>query len=103
MNYCPFCGKELSMFGDTCPNCGQNIKDAKFAMSTNKTSIHENIPNGMTFLCAFIGLCLPIVGLIIYFLLRKTNIKNARAALIGFAIRMIFALFIIIFEVYING
>lgn len=102
MKYCPFCGNELPMFGDTCPHCGQNIKNAMEMASNsteNKQFFKEKL-KGIGLVYLIIGLSFPLVGLILFFVMKKTNSDYAKLAGMGALINIIFMVVAFLIELF---
>lgn len=70
MKYCGKCGNELPDNFTFCSNCGNKIDNVTI-QGNNSTSV---------VICAIVGLLFPIIGAILYYVLRKTDIKAAKAA-----------------------
>ena len=68
MRYCDECGNELAENSNFCPNCGKN-----FYNGNRESSIS-------VVLCAIVGLLFPIIGAILYYVLRKTDYRAAKVA-----------------------
>lgn len=68
MRYCAKCGNELIEDSNFCPNCGKSVYNDN---SENSISV---------ILCAIVGLLFPIIGAILYYVLRKTDYKAAKVA-----------------------
>lgn len=85
MKYCDKCGNELLDNSNFCSNCGKNFNSN---VQENSTSV---------VICAIIGLLFPIIGAILYYVLKKTDIKAAKTAntcaWISFLVQLIFLLF----------
>ncbi len=69
MKYCDNCGKELDKIFNFCPNCGR-----EFSIKNQKSN------SGSIIVCAIIGLLFPIVGAILYYVLKRTDMRAAKAA-----------------------
>lgn len=85
MKFCDKCGNELLDNSNFCSNCGKNFNSN---VQGNSTSV---------VICAIIGLLFPIIGAILYYVLKKTDIKAAKTAntcaWISFLVQLIFLLF----------
>ncbi len=79
--YCKKCGAKLNEDNAFCPQCGN-----KLINNTDETDITNII-------CAVIGLIIPIVGAVLYYVFKKTNPKAAKTAnvcsWIGFLVQII--------------
>ena len=104
MKYCPFCGKELPTFGDICPNCGQNVKEARnyTTDNTNKTEASDKKIGGIGLLYFFLSIGIPFIGLIFYLLFRKTNPGCAKASIMGYGIRVVMIVLLSIVNIFFN-
>ena len=71
MKYCSKCGNRLETETNFCPNCGNS-----FVGQVNETETSS----GSVTACAIIGLLFPIIGAILYYALKNTNIKAAKTA-----------------------
>lgn len=60
MAYCKNCGKEVSEFAANCPECGSSQRKAN---GNNNTNALDNGGFGW----GLLGFCIPIVGIILYF------------------------------------
>lgn len=84
MKYCDKCGSELMNDSKFCSSCGKNLN----------SNIQENSTSVV--ICAIVGLLFPIIGAILYYVLKKTDIKAAKTAntcaWIGFLAQLIFFL-----------
>lgn len=78
--YCRNCGKEIDDNADVCIYCGRSQKDNR---------IEDNGGCGWTLL----GLCIPLVGFILYLVWRDEKPKTARAVGLGALINILFAVF----------
>lgn len=82
--YCKKCGAELNEDDAFCHQCGSKL--------TNHTD-ESDIAN---IICAVIGLTMPIVGAVLYYVFKKSNPKAAKTAnicsWIGFLIQIILLL-----------
>ena len=73
MNYCSNCGEEITEKTTFCPSCGKNLK------STNNN--HKNNENTTTvIICAIVGFLFPVIGAILYYILRDIDLRAAKAA-----------------------
>lgn len=87
MKFCDKCGSELNKNSNFCPSCGKSCDNV---VQGNSTSI---------IICAIIGILFPLLGIVLFFLLKKTDIKAAktadRCALIGIIFQVIYVLFLL--------
>ncbi len=74
--YCRNCGLEIPSDTINCPNCGYNLK------TVNDNDFFEKF---IIIICSFI---FPLIGIIIWAILRSSNPKNAKNALISSLISM---------------
>lgn len=85
MNYCSYCGAKINPEQDICLKCGKIINNN----TAKSEKEHDNDNTGLIIICALTGLILPIVGSILYYVLKNSNSKCARVAnicsWIGFA------------------
>lgn len=80
--FCKNCGSEMPDNAITCQNCGTQLKYAD--------------SGSFGWLC--LGCCIPIAGLVLYFVWRDQKPKNAKKSLIGFLISMLgYAIFYIFY------
>lgn len=90
MKYCDSCGHELSESSNFCSNCGKNF-------SSNNNISHNDSNNGTVIVCAIVGLLFPIIGAILYYALKKSDIKAAKTAnicsWISFLVQLLYFLF----------
>ncbi len=81
MKYCDKCGNRIIDDSNFCSNCGKNINLVNQGSSTSIV------------ICAIVGLIFPIIGAIMYYVLKKTDIKAAKTAnvcaWIGFFIQLL--------------
>lgn len=74
MAYCNNCGKEVSDFAANCPECGAS-------QNTNSGRKVTNDEGG--FLWGLLGFCVPLVGIILYFVWKDEKYNTAKALLTG--------------------
>ena len=70
MKFCSKCGKELMDEAVVCPGCGC-AQDARFMQSQKDSS---------SFGWAFLGFCIPVVGLILYLVWKDSTPLRAKSA-----------------------
>lgn len=70
--YCPHCGEQISELSEICPKCGGRVKESLTA-EEDKSNIAVNILS----LC-----CIPILGIIMFFVWKDTKPTAAKSALI---------------------
>ena len=68
MCYCPQCGNSVSPNARACPECGEPLNG-------------RNDSNENTCLPGCVGFCIPVVGVILYFVWKDSSPKAASAAL----------------------
>lgn len=87
MKYCNKCGFEISNDSNFCPNCGTNFTDVK-------PDNNKKIKDTPAITWVVIGLLFPVLGAILYYVLKKTDYKAAKilniCSWIGFLIQGIF-------------
>ncbi len=92
MKYCDNCGKELNENFCFCPNCGKNF----FAPNQNQ----QKSSSALIIVCAIVGLLFPLIGAILYYVLKETDIKAAKTAnscaWISFLAQLIFGFLILL-------
>lgn len=95
MKYCDECGYKLPADNlKFCPECGKNLITKE--SNNNKTS--EQGQNSMTIIvCAIVGLLFPIIGAILYYVLKKNDIKAAKTANICAWIGFLFQILLLVF------
>lgn len=89
MNKCEICGSVVSSNVSICPNCGDFIRNGS-----------KNNGNGLAVLSFFI----PVLGFILYFVLKNKDSHKAKVLLIGsisgivvfFVINIVMYLFVIV-------
>lgn len=92
--YCKFCGQQIDDSAAFCPVCGKQLKES--------SAVVEDAPNlGM----ALLGFFIPIVGLVMYFVLEKTEPLKAKSAGKGALISVIVSavVTILILVIYLVG
>ena len=81
MKYCDKCGSELKENSNFCPNCGKKFNSN---VQGNSTS---------AIVCAIVGLLFPVIGAVLYYVLKNTDIKAAKTAntcaWLGFIVQLI--------------
>lgn len=70
MKYCSKCGKELMDEAVVCPGCGCSQENKPSYAPSDSSSL------GM----AFLGFCIPVVGLILYLVWKDTTPLKAKSA-----------------------
>lgn len=88
MKYCSKCGKEIMDEAVVCPNCGCSLEETKAQNSTDSSSAGW----------AFLGFCIPIVGLILYLVWKDSMPLRAKSAGKGALISVI--ILVIIYAIY---
>ena len=90
MKYCDNCGYELNENSNFCSNCGRDFYSPNDNCRNNKNS-------SSVIVCAIVGLLFPIIGAILYYVLKKSDIRAAKTAntcsWIGFLGRLLYFLF----------
>ena len=81
--FCSCCGNEIPDNSISCQYCGMPI-------SNNKP-----LDSGNIWFC-FLGYCVPIAGLILYFVWKDQKPKNAKRCIQGFLISIILSIIIYI-------
>lgn len=66
MKYCDKCGNQITSSSNFCPNCGKKFNDNN---KDNETP---------TIVWVMIGLLLPIIGAVLYYVLKSSNPKAAK-------------------------
>lgn len=81
MKYCDKCGQKLADNSKFCPNCGKRFN----------CSNQEN--NTTVIICAIVGLLFPLIGAILYYVFKNSDIKAAKTAntcaWIGFLVQLL--------------
>lgn len=72
MAYCKRCGNEIEERATRCDECGEMVIDERSVLDDNPSVWH-----------LFAGLCIPILGIILFIVWSKDRPKSARNALIG--------------------
>lgn len=84
--FCKNCGKSISSDSLICQNCGMYLDKP---LDTNNIGYF------------FLGCCIPIAGITLYFIWKEQRPKNARNCLIGFLVSIIFyILFVITYTLF---
>lgn len=90
--YCKNCGKEISIDAKICPKCGYNLK--------GRVSTVDSFTN---FVICAVSFFIPIVGFILWVVLRNENNNKAKNALIasciGLFMSFLLTLLVIVFVV----
>ena len=88
--YCPNCGTNIDSNAETCIHCGVNVRNFNpnsYRLENDKSNIWVNLLS----LC-----CVPILGIVMYFVWKDKQPKAAGHALlfgiIGFVIYIIFSI-----------
>ena len=96
--YCKKCGNQLPQGALYCPYCGEKNDDGYFAEPTEikdyEPSSNNDVYNYSTeqpassgdtgrFAWAVLGFFFPVVGLILYFVMRRNKPRTAKKTLIG--------------------
>lgn len=71
MMYCRHCGKEIDIESRVCPKCGYNLKSS------------STVDPFTNFIICAISFLLPIVGFILWLVMRSENNSKAKNALIA--------------------
>ena len=75
MAYCNNCGQEVSEFAANCPECGSAQKKAP-----QRSSV---APDTGGFGWGLLGFCIPIVGIVLYFVWKDERPATARVLIQG--------------------
>ena len=93
MKTCEYCGALIHDEDQYCLECGKKVKS------------NTDITTGNTFVYGFFSFFLPILGFVLYFLLRDTRSIQAKTSLrwafIGIAFYVIGAILLLLFYFYI--
>jgi len=76
--FCPHCGEQIAEQAEICPKCGVRVK------GSNNSDDKPNIAVNLLSFC-----CIPILGIIMFFVWKGTKPKAAKSALIWSIIPMI--------------
>jgi uncharacterized membrane protein YvbJ len=79
MAYCNNCGSEVSEFAANCPECGAS-QQAKSSGNVVKANDSGGFGWGL------LGFCIPLVGLVLYFVWKDERPLTAKALIVGAAI-----------------
>ena len=96
MSYCSSCGNEIKEGADICLNCGKLISRQSKAASTTESDTGS-------LMWAFLGFFFPFIGLILYFVWKTEQPKNAQSAGKGALISVIVSVVISIIYIIIVG
>ena len=81
--YCPKCGKKQDNNVEYCPKCGVSIKSG-YTNEDKKEIRIDVVKQVLRFIICFgYGFCFNIIGLILYFLVRKDESGLAKVILLG--------------------
>lgn len=93
MNFCPKCGFKLPEYSNFCSNCGTDL--CSLNNNTNSNITYNNNSNSTTVaICAIISLMFPIIGIVLFFVFRRTDPHVAHVVNICTWISFLIALFI---------
>ena len=73
MNYCPNCGTKITKNQDFCLGCGKALKN-NYSLPNSNIETRDDLK----IFYAIISLFFPIVGAIMYYLFKKTNLEMAK-------------------------
>lgn len=90
MKYCSKCGKEIMDEAVVCPGCG-----------CSQTT--QNAADASSFGWAFLGFCIPIVGLILYLVWKDNTPLKAKSAGKGALVSVILSVVVYIIYAIIIG
>lgn len=80
-----------------CKNCGKEVPDNVLTCQNCGASVNPELDKGnIGFLC--LGFCIPVAGIILYFVWREQKPKSAKKCLIGFLINITLA--VVIYAIY---
>ena len=95
--YCQNCGTNIDSNAEICIHCGVNVRNFNpnsYQPENDKSNIWVNLLS----LC-----CVPILGIVMYFVWKDKQPKAARSALlfaiIGFVIYIIFSIIMMLFGI----
>ena len=88
MKYCSKCGKEIMVDAVICPSCGCSQDNKTLQIKTDSSSLGW----------AFLGFCIPIVGLILYLVWKDDTPLKAKSAGKGALISVIIS--VIVYIIY---
>jgi len=96
MAYCKNCGKEISDYAANCPECGAPQQQ------------RQNVPNqsGLDsggFGWGLLGFCIPIVGIVLYFVWKDERPNTAKALIQGALISIAISIFFTIVSACMGG
>ncbi len=95
IKYCSNCGHKLDNNAYVCPKCGVLVADINDSSKSKKSN------NAIVYM--LLGFFVPLVGLILYFTLKKSNIENANASGKGALISVIVSLCFFTFTMILLG
>ena len=104
--YCRECGKELKNGEGTCPYCGTSTgkvlgqivnsqQEVKAGTVANRAEVVYASDNGLFGFTALGFLLMPL-GYVMFFLLRKTQVRRAHAWLAGAVLMTIFLMIVLV-------
>lgn len=73
MKYCSGCGSELKENSKFCSSCGKQFSFSNDPIQTKENSISVIV-------CAIVGLLFPLIGAVLYYVLKKSDLKAAKTA-----------------------
>ena len=79
MKYCSQCGTQLNENANFCSNCGKSFSNPN-NYPINYTPVQNNGSSVTVVICAIVGLLFPIIGAILYYVFRDSDIRAARTA-----------------------
>ena len=77
MRYCDNCGQKLADDSKFCPNCGKRFN----------SSNQEN--NTTVIICAIVGLLFPLIGAILYYVFKNSDVPICTTDLTGSSITVL--------------
>lgn len=96
--YCPNCGSSIDQNAEICIHCGVNVHNFNHGNSNNSPD-KSNIWINLLSLC-----CIPILGIIMYFVWKDKQPKAAKSALtfgiIGLVLSFIFAILSVVLGIF---
>lgn len=94
MATCPYCGCELEEGSNFCYGCSSELETDMDVYSSSSTSRSSN--DSGSFWWGLLGCCIPLVGLIMFFVWHDSKPKTAKALGIGALVSVIIALVLMV-------
>jgi len=94
MKTCPKCGEEVIEDFDTCFACGESLVDDEEAIIRNH---HKEALDAASLVFVMIALFFPLIGLLVAFVVQRTNKRLASLMFLAVFISVVFYSMIVFF------